>query len=300
MTEPGPTQTATTALKLALPKGRMADGVNALLAEAGMPVRAAARNYRPSIGMDGVNVKILKPHAIVEMLGDGTRDLGFAGKDWVVETGVEPVELLDTGLDTVRLIAAAPSSLLVDGKLPERGAGGRPLVVASEYMSITQDWIDRTGLNATLRRSYGATEVLPPDDCDCIVDNTATGSTLEANRLDIIDTLMISSTRLYASKAAMENTAKREMIESFVVLVRSVLEARKRVMIEFNVSGEQLEGVIAMLPCMREPTVAPLHGSGGFAVKSAVPRRELTGVIPRIRTGGGTDIVVTKPTQIVV
>lgn len=300
MTEPGTAETATTALKLALPKGRMADGVNALLAEAGMPVRAAARNYRPSIGMDGVHVKILKPHAIVEMLGDGTRDLGFAGKDWVVETGVEPVELLDTGLDTVRLIAAAPSSLLVDGKLPGRGEGGRPLVVASEYMNITQGWIDRTGLNATLRRSYGATEVLPPDDCDCIVDNTATGSTLEANRLDIIDTLMISSTRLYASKAAMENTAKREMIESFVVLVRSVLEARKRVMIEFNVSGGQLEGVIAMLPCMREPTVSPLHGSGGFAVKSAVPRADLTGVIPRIRAAGGTDIVVTKPTQIVV
>jgi len=300
MTEPRTLETATTALKLALPKGRMADGVNALLAEAGMPVRAAARDYRPSIGLDGVNVKILKPHAIVEMLGDGTRDLGFAGKDWVVETGVEPVELLDTGLDTVRLIAAAPSAILVNGRLPDRGQGGRPLVVASEYMTITQGWIDRTGLNATLRRSYGATEVLPPDDCDCIVDNTATGSTLEANRLDIIDTLMTSSTRLYASTRAMADPGKREMIESFVVLVRSVLEARKRVMIEFNVSGDQLEGVIAMLPCMREPTVSPLHGSGGFAVKSAVPRSELTVVIPRIRAGGGTDIVVTKPTQIVV
>jgi len=273
----------------------MAEGVNALLAEAGMPIRAAARDYRPSIGLEGVNVKILKPHAIVEMLGDGTRDLGFAGKDWVVETGVEPVELLDTGLDTVRLIAAAPGSILVNGRLPDR-----PLIVASEYLRITKDWIGRTGLNATLRRSYGATEVLPPDDADCIVDNTATGSTLEANRLDIVDELMTSSTRLYASRGAMEDPVKRGMIETFVVLTRSVLEARKRVMIEFNASGDVLEAVISMLPCMREPTVSPLNGSAGYAIKSAVLRSELTEVIPRIRAGGGTDVVVTRPQQIVV
>jgi len=291
--------TDTARLKLALPKGRMAEGVNQLLKEAGMGVKAAARNYRPSIGVEGVNVKILKPHAIVEMLGDGTRDLGFAGKDWVIETGVEPVEILDTGLDTVSLVAAAPSDSLVDGNLPERTADN-PLIVASEYLNITRRWIEEKGLNARVMRSYGATEVLPPDDCDCIVDNTATGSTLEANRLDIVDTLMTSSTRLYASRRAMDDPAKRDMIETFRTLVASVLEARQRVMIEFNVSPEKMEAVVAQLPCMREPTVSTLHGSAGFAVKSAVPRKTLTEVIPMIKAAGGTDIVVTKPEQIVV
>ncbi|MFT5424700.1 MAG: ATP phosphoribosyltransferase [Phycisphaerales bacterium] len=284
-----------TAMKLALPKGRMAQGVNALLDEAGMSVRGTSRDYRPSIGFDGISVKILKPRAIVEMLADGTRDLGFAGTDWVIESGADLVELLDTGLDRVRLVAAAPSAILINGRLPDR-----PLMIASEYLSLTRDWIKKTGLDATLRRSYGATEVLPPDDADCIVDNTATGSTLEANRLEIIDDLMVSSTRLYASQSAMNDPAKRSMIELFVVLIDSVLEARRRVMVEFNVSADSLEKVIACLPCMREPTVSPLHGSGGFAVKSAVPKARLTAVIPEIRAFGGTDIVVSKPQQIMV
>lgn len=282
-------------MKLALPKGRMAQGVNALLDEAGMSVRGTSRDYRPSIGFDGISVKILKPRAIVEMLADGTRDLGFAGTDWVIESGADLVELLDTGLDRVRLVAAAPSAILINGRLPDR-----PLMIASEYLSLTRDWIKKTGLDATLRRSYGATEVLPPDDADCIVDNTATGSTLEANRLEIIDDLMVSSTRLYASQSAMNDPAKRSMIELFVVLIDSVLEARRRVMVEFNVSADSLEKVIACLPCMREPTVSPLHGSGGFAVKSAVPKARLTAVIPEIRAFGGTDIVVSKPQQIMV
>jgi ATP phosphoribosyltransferase-like protein len=150
-----------------------------------------------------------------------------------------------------------------------------------------------------LIRSYGATEVLPPEDADCIIDNTATGATLEANNLRIIDELMVSTTRLYASKSAMENPIKREQIERFTLLVRSVLEARVRVMLELNVSNENLAGVIEVLPCMRTPTVAPMHNNDGFAVKVAVPREQLTQVIPLIKQRGGTDIIVTNPAQIV-
>jgi ATP phosphoribosyltransferase len=140
--------------------------------------------------------------------------------------------------------------------------------------------------------------VLPPEGADCIIDNTASGSTLAANNLTIIDELMTSSTRLYASRQAMECTQRREMIEQLVQLVRSVLEARKRVMVKLNVSADLIGSVIEVLPCMREPTVSALRSESGFAVKAAVLRADLAKVILEIQRNGGADIVVTKPEQI--
>ncbi|MEL7472709.1 MAG: ATP phosphoribosyltransferase [Planctomycetota bacterium] len=281
-------------VRFAIPKGRMHDRVVKLLGDAGIGIRQSARDYRPSIGLDGFEVKVLKPRAIVEMLQAGARDLGFAGADWVVEARADLVEVLDTGFDPVRLIAAAPEAILEDGALPDR-----PLVVASEYVELARDWIARRKIDATLLRSYGATEVLPPEDADCIIDNTATGATLAANKLTIIDDLMTSSTRLYASKQAMDNPAKRDAIDRFAMVVRAVLEARRRVMVEVNVSAEDLDAVVEAMPCMREPTVSPLRSSSGFAVKAAVARSDLPGVVPALKRAGGTDVVVTMPEQIV-
>lgn len=281
-------------LRLAIPKGRMYEGVARLMQEAGLGLESSARNYRPVIGAGGYEVKLLKPRAIVEMLAVGARDLAFAGADWVVETGADLVEVLDTGLDRVRLVAAAPEAILVEGKLPDR-----ELVVASEYASLTKRWVRERGLNATYLASYGATEVLPPEDADCIVDNTATGATLAANALAIIDEIMTSSTRLYASPQAMQSPEKSERIERFALLIRSVLEARQRVMVELNVSQDRLEALVEILPCMREPTVSHLRSESGFAVKVAVKRSELPRLVPLIKRLGGTDIVVTKPEQIV-
>ena len=153
-------------------------------------------------------------------------------------------------------------------------------------------WLDRRGFDGRIVRSYGATEVFPPEDADCIVDNTATGATLKANGLMIFDELMRSSTRLYACPRSLEQPGKRARIEHFVVLIRSVLDARKRVMLEVNVPADRLEEVVAILPCMREPTIAPLHHEAGFAVKAAVPRADLPELIRAIKERGGTDIVV--------
>jgi len=281
-------------LRLALPKGRMYDNVVRLLGDAGIGVHIGARGYRPTLSLTGVETKLLKPQNIVEMLHLGSRDVGFAGADWVAELGAELVELLDLQLDPVRLVAAAPEDLLEDGALPSR-----PLVVASEYARLTRDWIARTGLDARFVRSYGATEVFPPEDADCIVDNTATGATLAANDLLIVDELMRSSTRLYASPRAAEDPAKRAALDDLVLVLRAVLEARQRVMVEVNVSAERLEAVVAVLPCMREPTISQLHGSAGYAVKAAVPRVSLPRLIPEVRACGGTDIVVSALSQIV-
>ncbi|MEM9439521.1 MAG: ATP phosphoribosyltransferase, partial [Pseudomonadota bacterium] len=154
-------------------------------------------------------------------------------------------------------------------------------------------------LEARVVRTYGATEVFPPEDADCIIDNTATGETLKANGLVIIDEVMRSSTRLYAHPRAMDVPEKRERIERLILLLRSVLDARERVMLEVNVSGDQLSDVIAILPSMREPTMSPLHGDQGFALKAAVLRKDLPTIIPEIKARGGADILVTSLAQIV-
>lgn len=281
-------------LRLALPKGRMQEGVLRLLSEAGLDMRTAERDYRPSAVVDGLDVKVLKPQNIIEMLDIGSRDLGFAGADWVAELGIDLVEVMDTGLDPVRLVAAAPTSILDDGKLPSRR-----LVVASEYEGLARRWIASRCLDAEFVRSYGATEVFPPEDADCIVDNTATGSTLRANGLSIVDEVMRSTTRLYANKRAMDDPARRERIEWFAMLCQSVLEARRRVMLEVNIDADRLESLIEILPAMKEPTVSKLMGDAGYAVKIAAPRSMLPNLIPAIRACGGTGIIITQPSQIV-
>jgi ATP phosphoribosyltransferase len=283
-----------TTIRIGLPKGRMQTGVFQLLSDAGVQVRVDERGYRPSLGLAGFDAKILKPQNIVEMLHAGSRDLGFAGADWVAELGAELVDVLDTGLDPVRIVAAAPEAMLEGGKLP-----ARRLVVASEYQALTRRWMDEAGLDATFVRSYGATEVFPPEDADVIVDNCATGSTLRANHLAIIATLMTSSTRLYANPRALDDAEKRGRIEDFLLLLRGVLEARHRVILEVNVGAADLERLIAALPCMRQPTIARLHGEDAYAVKAAVPKRDLPTLIPELRARGGSDIIVARLTQIV-
>jgi ATP phosphoribosyltransferase len=288
------TKNEVTALRLALPKGRMQQGVFQLLADAGVQVRVDERGYRPTLSLEGAEAKLLKPQNIIEMLHAGSRDVGFAGADWVQELGVELVDVLDLGLDPVRLVLAAPPSLLVQGRLPPR-----PITVATEYVRLTQRWMEERGVAGTVLRSYGATEVFPPEDADCIVDNSATGSTLRANGLEIVGEVMRSSTRLYANPGAMDDPGKRARIEDLVLLLRSVLDARSRIMIELNVSQEKLDAVVAVLPCMKKPTLARLHGEDGYAVKAAVPRRALAALIPELKARGGTDLVVYELAQIV-
>ena len=288
------TRAAQSPLRLGLPKGRMQDAVLTLLADAGIQLRCGPRDYRPSLSLPGLEAKILKPQNILEMLHLGSRDVGFAGADWVAELEVEVVELLDTELDPVRLVAAAPAGLLVNGRLPSQ-----PIVVASEYERLTKAWIAARGIEARFVHSYGATEVFPPEDADCIVDNSATGSTLRANGLEIIEEVLTSSTRLYAHPATMDDPARRAAIDQLVTLLGSVLEARRRIMLEVNVPATQLEMVVSALPCMREPTIAPLHRNSGYAVKAAVPRGLLPTVITELKARGGTDVVVTKLAQIV-
>ena len=282
-------------IHLALPKGRMETGVFNLLSAAGIELHVGQRGYRPVLSEPGFEVKLLKPQNIVEMLAVGTRDIGFAGADWVAEQQADLVELLDTGLDPVRIVAAASASLVdEDGNLPNR-----TLVVASEYERLTRSWIANRQLDASFVRSYGATEVFPPEDADVIVDNTATGETLAANGLAVVDELMPSSTRLYASQGAVADPDKKGAIDGLVLSLRSVLDAAE----ESHARAQR----VALRPrrCHRRtarharahsghtPRWRRHGGQGGRAPKRA-PR-----LIPRLRQLGATDIAVSKLEQIV-
>ncbi len=287
-------ETSQVSLRLGLPKGRMQSGITRLLGDAGLTLTTGERSYRAELSLPACDVKLLKPQNIVEMLQAGTRDLGFAGADWVAEKQADLVEVLDTGLNPVQVVAAAPANLLKKGRLPLR-----PLVVATEYQELTRRWLDSSGLQARVVHSFGATEVFPPEDADFIVDNTSTGETLRANGLRIVDRLMSSSTRLYASRSAWNDAPRRRRVEELALLLRSVMEARRRIMLEVNIASDDLDRLTAILPAMREPTISRLSGSSGFAVKVAVPRSSLALLIPRIKQAGGSDIIITEPSQIV-
>jgi ATP phosphoribosyltransferase len=242
-----------------------------------------------------------QPQNILGMLHAGTRDIGFAGYDWVQELGVEVVEVLDTGLDPVRLVVAAPDPDV----LTKGGLGGRKLIIASEYAGVTLKWLAAKKVDAEVLRAYGATESLPPEDADAILDNTATGSTLKANGLTIIDEVMQSTTRLFASKAAWADPAKRKRIEEFALVLRSVLQARSRRMLTFNCAPDKLAEILPVVPCMRAPSVSQLirpfeHSTTveGYAIQSAVEVHRLPELIPRLKALGATDIIVSDIHQV--
>ena len=272
-------------LRLLIPKGRMYDNIARLLADAGFPVAVSDRTYRPGLGADWIDAKIMKAQNVGELLELGSHDAGFTGIDWIKESGADVEEIIDLGFDRVRIVAAVPTAF------DEAALRSKKLVVATEYVNLAQRWLDASGYNYRLLRTYGATEVFPPDDADMIIDNTSSGQTLKDNGLKIIGTILESSTRFFASHAALADTEKRSRIEELAMLFHAVLDGRDRVMLEMNIPRDRFDAVVNGLPAMRSPTVAPLFGDSGYAVKIAVKKGEVPAIIPRLKKLGALDIV---------
>ncbi len=287
-------------LQMLLPKGRLQDKVLSLLARVGVEFSFGSRSYRPTCSDPEVEAKFLKPQNIASLVNLGRHDVGFVGYDWMVELGLDGedsnlVEVMDLGFNPVRLVSAVPEHLLVEGQLqaPE------PLVVASEYERLTRRYLADKGLKGVFIKTFGATEALPPEDADMIVDNTSTGATLVSNRLAIVDELLRSTTRFVANRTMLEDPAKRGKLDRLIKLMRSTLEAERRVLLEMNVPAEKLEAVVNQLPAMRSPTVSPLFGDQGFAVKVAVPVKESPHLITQLLEMGATDILEYRLEKIV-
>ncbi len=294
-----PEQGKTEQLSMLVPTGRIQDKVIDLLGRIGLEVNRTGRSYKPSVSSNGIQTKMLKAQNIPELVALGRHDCGFSGYDWIVERDADVVELIDLGFDPVSIIAAIPEELLAlrEGRYARLG---RPLVVASEYRNLTMRYVDDNKLEAIFLQTFGATEALPPDDADMIVDNTATGTTLKQNRLVVVDEIMKSSTRFICNRRALESPVKKRMLDEMRMLMESCLRARDRVLLEMHVPLENFDDIMRQLPCMKTPTVSPLYDGQGYAIKIAVANREVPELIPKLVAMGARDILEFKLEKIVV
>ncbi len=272
-------------LRILLPKGRIYENVAELFSGAGISISLPERAYRPSVNQDDLETKEMNPQNNGKMLELAAHAEGYTGRDGREETSANVEEIMDLQFDRVRIVAAVPEAV-DDGALMSRR-----IIVATEYEQIAKRWLERRGFKYLVVRTYGATEVFPPDDADMIVDNTSSGRTLAENGLRIIDTLMTSSTCMFASKAALADPAKKRKIMELKMLFEAVLDARDRVMLEMNVCRARFEDLVKGLPSMRSPTVAPLYGDDGYAVKIAVRKSEVPVLMPKLKSLGATDIL---------
>lgn len=278
-------------LKILLAKGRIYESVYELLNDVGISIHLPERTYFPTTNQDDLAFQVVKPQITSALLAENKADVGFSGKDWVYENGVENdvVEIMDLGFDPVRIVAAIPETKDFNSLLKEK------LTIATEYESLSKKWISNKKIDGTIFRTWGTSEGFVQDSeaalAQVLIDNTSTGSSLKANRLKIVDTLMESSTRMYASKAAFESPSKKQKILELKMLFEAVLAARTRVMLEMNVSKANFENLIKGIPSMKSPTVSPLFGDDGYAVKIAVKKSEVPNLLPKLQNLGATDIL---------
>lgn len=291
---------AKTSLRLTIPKGRIQEKVLYLLSQIGMQFLTDGRSYRPICSDSYITAKMLKAQNIPSLVALGRHDCGFSGHDWIVEQEADVVELLDLQFDPVRIVAAMPEEMAPTSGGIKNKKFDRQLIVASEYKNLARQFIERNGLDAIFLQTFGATEALPPEDADVIVDNTSTGTTLQHNRLVIVEELMQSTTRFICNKKSLADPVKRKMLEEMTMLMQSTLRAKEKVMLEMNVSREDFENLVTHLPCMRAPTISELYNGDGYAIKIAVPVKDIPDLIPRLVQLGARDILEYKVAKIVI
>ena len=278
-------------LKILLAKGRIYESVYELLSDVGISIHLPDRTYFPTTNQKDLAFQVVKPQIVSLLLANNKADMGFSGKDWIYENGCQDdvVEIMDLGFDPVRIVAAIPEARDFDKLLTA------PVTIATEYQALSKKWVEEKKINGTIFRTWGTSEGFVQDNEDSIaqilIDNTSTGSSLKANRLKIVDTLMESSTRMYASKAAMEDPEKKQKILEMKMLFETVLNARSRVMLEMNCAEDKFETLIKGIPSMKSPTVSPLFGGNGYAIKIAVKKSEVPTLLPKLQSLGATDIV---------
>jgi len=280
-------------LSLALPKGSLEQQTYKLFEDANLTLRKPDRAYSPIIDDPRITkVKILRPQEIPVFVASGDFDLGISGFDWVTESKADVVEIAElpyakTGAGTVKMVLAVSDKSSIHSAR-DIAPGSR---ITTEFPNITQSFFDQLGIPVEIFFSYGATEAKVPDFMDALVDLTETGSTLRLNGLRIIDTILESSTRLFANRTSWQEPAKREAIEAIRTLLLGAIEARGRILLLMNTPAECLDAVIAELPAMKRPTISQLHGSNDYSLTTVVDKKDVNILIPRLKVAGAADIL---------
>ncbi|MBI2705322.1 MAG: ATP phosphoribosyltransferase [Actinobacteria bacterium] len=289
-------------LKLVLPKGSLEKMTLELFEAADLKVlRDSSVAYKAHIDDPRIeSVRILRPQEIPTYVADGLFDLGIGGRDWVEESGADVESLGELNYSKV---SAQPVRIVVAvaGDSPWASVADLPrgVRVSSEYPAMTRRFFAERGVEADIRLSYGATEAKVPDIVDCVVDLTETGRALRAAGLKIIDTMLVSYTELVANKAACAKPGKAHAMRQIRTLLEGVLVARGKVLVKLNVSAEDLDKVIDLLPAMKTPTVNELYGGVGYAVETVVAKDGINTLIPALKDAGATDIIELPISKIV-
>lgn len=278
-------------IKFALPKGSLQDATVELFRKAGYNIYVSSRGYRPTSDDDSLDIFLIRAQEIGRYVNDGFIDCGITGKDWIYENKAD-IEIL-TDLQYSKA-TSKPTRwvLVVPEDSPIRCAedlqGKR---IATEGVGITERWLEEKGIKAHVEFSWGATEVKVPELVDAIVDITETGSSIKANKLRIVDTLMYSYPQFIANKETMKDPEKREKLENMVMLLRGALEARNKVGLKMNLPKSSLDQLTEYLPSLRRPTVSPLTEEGWVAVETVIDEAVVRDIIPQLKSLGAEGII---------
>ena len=276
---------------IGLPKGSLEESTIALFAKAGWRISKSSRSYKPSIDDPELDGRFVRAQEISRYVEQGFFDCGLTGYDWILENSSDVVEVCDlvyskaTSLKSRWVLCVKEDSDIKTGKDLQ---GKR---VATELMNVTTKVLADNGVDAEVEFSWGATEVKVPDLVDAIADITETGSSLRANNLRIIETMLYTNTKFIANKAAWENPEKRRKIESIAMLLRAALEANSKVGLKMNLPKGNLSKVISSLPALRKPTVSQLSDPAWVAVETIVDEKVVREIVPTLKDNGAEGIV---------
>ena len=280
-----------TPIKLGLPKGSLQDSTFALMKKAGWNFKVGSRSYMPAVDDPDIAARLIRPQEIARYVELGLLDAGLTGYDWIYENGADVVEVAElcyskATSNPVRWVVAVPNDSPIQDVKDLQGKR-----IATEAVGLTKRYLADHGVSAEIEFSWGATEVKPPVLADGIVEATETGSTLRANRLRIIDTVMESKTQLIANPAAWADEWKRTKIENIALLLRAAIEAQGRVGLMLNVKREGLKALLEMVPALRRPTVSSLSDEEWVAVNTIIEERTVRDLIPKLKAAGAEGIV---------
>jgi len=278
-------------LKIGLPKGSLQDTTLKLLKKAGWNFNLSSRAYKPYCDDNELEAWLIRAQEMSVYVEQGIFDMGITGKDWIEENDSNVVEVCEliyakSYMRPVRWVLAVPEKSNIQSVKDLEGKR-----ISTEVVNITKKYLEKNNVNAYVEFSWGATEVKPGILVDAIVEVTETGSSLKANNLRIADTIMESSTRLIANKDAYEDPWKKKKIENIARLLQSSINATTRVGLKMNVSFENLDSLVSILPAMKKPTISQLINGSGSAVEIIVEEKIVRDFIPLLIENGATDII---------
>ena len=278
-------------IKLGLPKGSLQDSTFALMKKAGWNFKVGSRSYVPTVDDPAIAARLIRPQEIARYVELGLLDAGLTGYDWIYENGADVVEVAElcyskATSNPVRWVVAVP----IDSPIKEvKDLQGKR--IATEAVGLTKRYLADHGVEAEIEFSWGATEVKAPELVDAIVELTETGSSLRANQLRIVDTVLTSTTRFIANKDAWANKEKRAKIEQMALLLAGALNAENKVLIKMNAKKGDVASICGVLPALHAPTVNPHGDPSWVAIETVVDETIVREIIPQLKTAGASGII---------